>query len=198
VQQLEPMLDQDATLGTVLADAGYNAATETADRELLIATQKDYQQRAALREAPPPRGRMPKNLMARQRMDRKLRTKPGRALYRLRGQTVERFMMHGIKACRGEWKLHTTCANYTGSPSERQKTRRNRRSHSVEPVPPTFYPADLLPPPTHVASAEDCSTGSEPKGRSRENHLGRAPGCLLRRRAHHRHGQAEVRRRMVA
>lgn len=104
VQQLQPMLNQaqsiveavvgeDATLGTVLADAGYwsdaNAATETADCTLLIATQKDHQQRAALREAPPPRGRMPKNLTTRQRMDRKLRTKPGRALYRLRGQTVE-------------------------------------------------------------------------------------------------------------
>ena len=55
VQQLQPMLNQtqsiveavvgeDATLGTVLADAGYwsdaNAATETADCTLLIATQK--------------------------------------------------------------------------------------------------------------------------------------------------------------
>ena len=139
VQQLQPMLNQaqsiveavvgeDATLGTVLADAGYwsdaNAATETADCELLIATQKDHQQRAALREAPPPRGRMPKNLTTRQRMDRKLRTKPGRALYRLRGQTVEpvfgqvkehqgadRFMMRGIEACRGEWKLHAAVHN---------------------------------------------------------------------------------------
>ena len=55
---------------------------------------------------------MPKNLTARQRMDRKLRTKPGRALYRLCGQTVEpvfgqvkehqgadRFMMRGIIVC---------------------------------------------------------------------------------------------------
>src|SRR5512147_2036480 len=139
VQQLQPMLNQaqsiveavvgeDATLGTVLADAGYwsdaNAATATADCTLLIATQRDHQQHAALREAPPPRGRMPKNLTTRQRMDRKLRTKPGRALYRLRGQTVEpvfgqvkehqgadRFMMRGIEACRGEWKLHAVAHN---------------------------------------------------------------------------------------
>jgi DDE family transposase len=57
-------------------------------------------------------------------MDRKLRTKRGRALYRLRGQTVEpvfgqvkeqqsadRFMMRGIEACRGEWKLHAAAHN---------------------------------------------------------------------------------------
>ena len=75
VRQLQPMLNQaqavveavvgeDAALGTALADAGYwseaNAATETADCELLIATQKDHRQRTALREAPAPRGRMPK------------------------------------------------------------------------------------------------------------------------------------------
>jgi hypothetical protein len=139
VRQLQPMLDQahaivaavvgeDATLGTVLADAGYwseaNAATETADCALLIATQKDHRQRNALREAPPPRGRIPKTLTPRQRMDRKLRTKPGRALYRLRGQTVEPvfgqvkehqgadpFMMRGIDACRGEWRLHAAAHN---------------------------------------------------------------------------------------
>jgi hypothetical protein len=139
LRQLQPMLNQaqavvaavvgeDVALGTVLADAGYwseaNAATETADCELLIATQKDHRQRTALREAPPPRGRMPKTLTPRQRMDRKLRTKRGRALYRLRGQTVEpvfgqvkeqqsadRFMMHGIEACRGEWKLHAAAHN---------------------------------------------------------------------------------------
>ena len=122
------VVGEDVALGTVLADAGYwseaNAATETADCALLIATQKDHRQRAALRDAPPPRGRMPKTLTARQRMDRKLRTKPGRALYRLRGQTVEpvfghvkeqqgadRFMMRGLEACRGEWKLHAATHN---------------------------------------------------------------------------------------
>lgn len=139
VQQLQPMVNQaqaivaavvgeDVALGTVLADAGYwseaNAATETADCRLLIATQKDHRQRAALREAPPPRGRIPKTSTPRQRMDRRLRTKPGRALYRLRGQTVEpvfghvkeqqgadRFMMRGLEACRGEWKLHAATHN---------------------------------------------------------------------------------------
>jgi transposase len=122
------VVGEDVALGTVLADAGYwseaNAATETADCRLLIATQKDHRQRAALREAPPPRGRIPKTSTPRQRMDRRLRTKPGRALYRLRGQTVEpvfghvkeqqgadRFMMRGLEACRGEWKLHAATHN---------------------------------------------------------------------------------------
>jgi predicted butyrate kinase (DUF1464 family) len=49
----------EVTLGAVVADAGYwseaNVATETADCELIIATQKDHKQRAALRDAPSPR-----------------------------------------------------------------------------------------------------------------------------------------------
>ena len=139
INQLEPMLNQaqavietimgeDATLGVALADAGYcseaNLATETEDRELLIATKKDHKQLATLRDAKPPRGRKPKNMTARQRMDRKLATKRGRELYRLRGQTVEpvfgqmkgcqsadRFSMRGIEPCRGEWKLQAAVHN---------------------------------------------------------------------------------------
>ena len=139
INQLDPMLNQaqamvetvvgeDATLGVALADAGYcseaNLATETEDRELLIATKKDHKQRAALRDAKPPRGRKPKNMTARQSMDRKLATKRGRALYRLRGQTVEPvfgqmkggqsadcFSMRGIEPCRGEWKLQAAVHN---------------------------------------------------------------------------------------
>ncbi len=139
VRQLAPMLDQaqavvetvmgeDAVLGTALADAGYwseaNAATETAECELLIATQKDHKQRAALATAPAPRGRMPKAMTARDRMDRRLRTTRGRALYRRRGQTVEavfgqlketqgadRFSRRGLEACRGEWRFHAAVHN---------------------------------------------------------------------------------------
>jgi len=66
VQQLSPMLAQaranvvavvgeseqdEVTLGAAVADAGYwseaNVATETADCELIIATQKDHKQRGA-------------------------------------------------------------------------------------------------------------------------------------------------------
>jgi transposase len=143
VQQLTPMLaqaqanvaavvdtadKQEIKLGTVVADAGYwseaNAATETNGCELLIATQKDHKQRAALRDAPPPRGRKPKRMTARERMDRKLCTKGGRERYRHRGAAVEpvfgqmkdrqgarRFSMSGLERCRGEWQLHAAVHN---------------------------------------------------------------------------------------
>jgi transposase len=139
VHQLSGMLDQaqanveavmgeDALLGAAVADAGYwseaNADSQTEECELFIATRKDRQQRAALRDAPAPRGRMPKSLTARQRMDRKLRTKRGRALYRQRGAAIEpvfgqmkdrqgagRFSMRGLERCRGEWQLDAAVHN---------------------------------------------------------------------------------------
>src|SRR5829696_2015712 len=134
VRQLVPMLDraqaavevvmgEDATLGAAVADAGYwseaNADSQTEECELFIATRKDREQRAGLRDAAPPRGRIPKGLSARGRMERKLRTKRGRAIYRRRGASVEpvfgqmkerqgagRFSMRGLDQCRGEWHLH--------------------------------------------------------------------------------------------
>jgi hypothetical protein len=139
VHQLSGMLDQaqanveavmgeDALLGAAVADAGYwseaNADSQTEACELFIATRKDRQQRAALRDAPAPRGRMPKSLTARQRMDRKLRTRRGRALYRQRGAAIEpvfgqmkdrqgagRFSMRGLERCRGEWHLDAAVHN---------------------------------------------------------------------------------------
>ena len=139
VHQLAPMLaaaqanaagvlGQEATLGAAVADAGYwseaHAATETAACELFIATQKDHKQRTALREEPPPWGRIPKAMRRRERMDRKLRTKRGRARYRRRGATVEpvfgqlkdrqgarRFSMRGLERCRGEWLLDAAVHN---------------------------------------------------------------------------------------
>ena len=139
VHQLSGMLDQaqanveavmgeDAVLGAAVADAGYwseaNAASQTEECELFIATQKDRKQRAALRDAPAPRGRMPKPMTARERMERKLRTKRGRALYRQRGAAIEpvfgqmkdrqgadRFSMRGPDRCRGEWQLDAAVHN---------------------------------------------------------------------------------------
>jgi transposase len=164
VRQLTPMLDQaqanvasvvgqDAELGAAVADAGYwsdaNAATETDTCELFIATQKDHAQRAALRDAPPPRGRKPKTMTARERMQRKLRTKRGRARYRQRGTSVEpvfgqmkdrqgarRFSMRGLDRCRGEWlldaavhnlrKLHRDSVRRTEKAKERAAKRMQR------------------------------------------------------------------------
>src|SRR5690349_675580 len=139
VHQLTGMLDQaqanvelvmgeDAVLGAAVADAGYwseaNAATQTEECELFIATKKDREQRADGRDAPAPRGRLRKTLSARERMERKLRTKRGRDIYRQRGATVEpvfgqmkdrqgadHFSMRGLERCRGEWQLDAAVHN---------------------------------------------------------------------------------------
>lgn len=113
---------------TAIADAGYasdaNFAAETPEGlELLIATRKHWKQRQEAAESPPLRGRIPKRLTLRQRMERKLLTKRGRALYKKRGQTVEAvfgqikdnrgirsFMRRGLEACSQEWKL--ICATH--------------------------------------------------------------------------------------
>jgi hypothetical protein len=155
VQQLGPMVTaalvnlemvsgEEAALGAVLADAGYwsedNAESETGEAELLIATRRDHRQRTALRDLPPPRGRMPIHLTARQRMERKLLSKRGRALYRLRGQTVEpvfgqmkgtqgadRFMVRGLAACAGEWTLHCVAHNLKKLHAHRVRRTANGR-----------------------------------------------------------------------
>lgn len=135
VRQLEPMVelarrnaravmgDGACELGALLADAGYwseaNAAyAKDAGPDFHIATNKDWKQRKAMREAPPPRGRIPGDLPERDRMERKLLTKAGRALYKKRGCTVEpvfgqvksangfdRFSRRGKRACQNEWKF---------------------------------------------------------------------------------------------
>jgi transposase len=132
-RQMVPMVEKAAEnldaagveekVGTVLTDAGYYGeaaveATTAKGVEVLSATTKDWKQRKALRDAPPPRGRPPADLTPMERMDRKLLTKRGRALYRLRSQTVEpvfgqikavrgidRFLLRGLEGARGEWKL---------------------------------------------------------------------------------------------
>jgi transposase len=116
-------------LEAAVADAGYwsEANIREADShgpELLIATTKDWKQRKALRDTPPPRGRIPANLPPRELMERKLLTKRGRALYKKRSQTVEpvfgqiketrgcdRFLRRGKSACDSEWKLICTTHN---------------------------------------------------------------------------------------
>src|SRR3989338_8626554 len=115
-------------IGNALADAGYwseRNVTEADEEgpELWIATTKDWKQRKASRELPPPRGRIPGDLSLRDRMERKLLTKRGRSLYRLRGQTIEpifgqiksargcvRFSRRGLGAAQSEWKL--LCASH--------------------------------------------------------------------------------------
>ena len=134
VQQLEPMLQtlvhtlEAAGIGDrpspLLADAGYwseaniRACSWPEMPELLIATTKDWKQRKMLREKGCPRGRTPKGLSPRDRMERKLLTKQGRALYEKRGVLVEpvfgqvkegqgfrQFMRRGLGAAQSEWSL---------------------------------------------------------------------------------------------
>ena len=134
VQQLKPMLQTlEHTLEAAgleerpkagLADGGYwseaniRACSCPEMPELLIATTKDWKQRKMIREKGCPRGRIPKGLSPRDRMERKLLTKRGRALYKMRGvlvepvfgqvkegQGVRRFMRRGLGAAQSEWSL---------------------------------------------------------------------------------------------
>lgn len=137
-QQLHPMLEQTESnrkavgikeeTGVALADAGYCSddnftQTPAGNAELLVATQKDYKQRKAMQEQPPPEGPIPEGLSPTALMERKLLTERGRELYKIRGRTVEpvfgqikdvrgfdRFMRRGIEACRSEWSL--ICATH--------------------------------------------------------------------------------------
>jgi transposase/cytochrome c5 len=129
------MLDQSAAnTGThpkqALADAGYCSQTNLAaaaarkqdhGTDTFMATGRlthDEQVPAA------PRGRIPKDATARERMARKLRTKPGRAAYSRRKAIVEpvfgqimtcqngrELLLRGEAGARGEWRLLAACHN---------------------------------------------------------------------------------------
>ena len=127
VHQLAPMLNEVRRMtgelprmGTM--DAGYWSEKGVLEAppgiELFIATTKDWKQRKALRELPAPRGRIPASATVRDRMERKLLTKRGREIYRLRGKTVEpvfgqvkdgrkldRFLLRGEEKVAMEWSL---------------------------------------------------------------------------------------------
>lgn len=106
-----------------LADAGYcsDANLEKAGSNVLIATGRLKHGEAA---PAAPRGRIPDAASLKERMARKLRTKPGRADYARRKAIAEppfgqmkvrqqagHLRLRGLAAARGEWKLHTLCHN---------------------------------------------------------------------------------------
>lgn len=73
-----------------------------------IAVKKDHKQRAEAQ--PAPRGRLPKGLTRRQRMERKLKTKVGKAMYKLRGQIKDcrrlgRFLLRRLAKVKGKFEL---------------------------------------------------------------------------------------------
>jgi transposase len=108
------------------ADAGYfSEANVTAELvqeiDLYIATGKV---KHGAPVPPAPRGRIPDALPVKERMQRKLRTKAGHAVYRLRKAIVEpvfgqmkgargftRFLLRGHVKVRGEWSLVATAHN---------------------------------------------------------------------------------------
>ena len=138
VQQLHPMLERaneeltaagvTKKMGVVLADAGYYSeknvlAADPSGPELLLATIKDHKERQAMKDKVCPRGRIPTGMTVKERMERKLLTKRGKALYKLRSQTVEpvfgqikecrgsgTFLRRGTSAVNSEWRL--ICAGH--------------------------------------------------------------------------------------
>ena len=132
--QLRPMVERATEnlakararekVGVLVADAGYMSENNLAVEdelgvELLIATKN----RKHADDHAPPRGRIPKGLSRKQRMERKLRTKRGRRLYRKRGGTIEpvfgqqrqrgagRFRRRGLSACNSEWRFEHAVHN---------------------------------------------------------------------------------------
>jgi transposase len=138
--QLEPMIHQtkesldgagiEKGIDTCTADTGYwrdDLPVESIEAEgmkLLIAVQKDSKQREQCLDEEHSYGRIPADASSRERMGRRLKTKWGKAKYKLRSQTVEPvfgqikatmgingFMRRGIDAVKSEWKLICSCHN---------------------------------------------------------------------------------------
>jgi transposase len=130
-----PMLDQSAAnTGThpkqAVVDAGYcsednlDAAAARHNEhgtDTFMATGRLHHDEQV---PPAPRGRIPTTATLKQRMARKLRTKPGRASYARRKAIVEpvfgqittvqhgrRLLLRGIDGARGEWRLLSACHN---------------------------------------------------------------------------------------
>jgi transposase len=136
VDQLTPMIeamDVELVLAGIedhpkvlLADAGYCSkdnleALAEDDLEALVATGRLSHDERVIAA---PRGRIPKNTTAKQRMARRLRTKAGRADYARRKAIVEpvfgqmklrqhagHLRLRGLERARGEWMLHLVCHN---------------------------------------------------------------------------------------
>ena len=131
--QLEPMLNKTMkNTGEVPKHGTFDAGYDNEDQiskfrdviDLYVPTQKDWKQREAMRNQPPPRGRIPKNMSNRERMERKLLTKKGKKIYKKRCCSVEavfgniksamgfdRFLMRGIEKCDSEWKMYCSSFN---------------------------------------------------------------------------------------
>jgi transposase len=135
-RQAIPMVDQAITnleaagveqpIGAAVIDSGYYSEANTTGLEArgidpYIATERLKHNE----EIPPvPRGRIPEDLTAKQRMARKLRTKKGKTTYAKRKGIIEpifgqlkqvlgfrQFSLRGLASMRGEWRLMCTVHN---------------------------------------------------------------------------------------
>ncbi len=130
------MLDQSAANTghhpkQALVDAGYCSGTnlEAAQERQLACGTDTFMATGRLahdEQVPPtPRGRIPKDATLKERMARKLRTKPGRAAYSRRKAIVEpvfgqimtchngrQLLLRGEDGARGEWRLLAACHNF--------------------------------------------------------------------------------------
>jgi transposase len=135
-RQAIPMVDQAGTnleaagveqpIGAAVIDSGYYSEANTTGLEArgidpYIATERLKHNE----EIPPvPRGRIPEDLTAKQRMARKLRTKKGKTTYAKRKGIIEpifgqlkqvlgfrQFSLRGLASMRGEWRLVCTVHN---------------------------------------------------------------------------------------
>ncbi|MGW9033299.1 transposase, partial [Streptomyces sp. NPDC055722] len=130
-----PMLDQSAQNTGVhpqqaLVDAGYCSETnlQAAQERQLACGTDTFMATGRLghdEQVPPaPRGRIPKDATLKERMARKLRTKPGKAAYSRRKAIVEpvfgqimtcqngrQLLLRGEDGARGEWRLLAACHN---------------------------------------------------------------------------------------
>ena len=102
-------------------DAGYwdEQRLKQLDNEidLYVATTKSWKEQKKIRDLPSPRGRIPKNLSYKERMERKLLTKKGKETYKKRGSSVEpvfgqiqnrglgQLSLRGLTKGKGEWLL---------------------------------------------------------------------------------------------
>src|SRR4051812_35150975 len=135
-RQALPMVDQACAnlvaagvkqaIGAAVMDAGFYSEANTRGLESRGIDPYVATERLKHHEEIPqsPRGRIPADLSAKQRMARKLRTKKGRAVYAKRKGIIEpifgqlkqvlgfrQFSMRGLDSMRGEWRLVCTVHN---------------------------------------------------------------------------------------
>ncbi|TDT97427.1 DDE family transposase [Streptomyces sp. 846.5] len=131
---------------------------------------------------PAPGGRIPANATLKERMARKLRTKPGKAAYRRRKAIVEpvfgqittcqngrQLLLRGEDGARGERRLLAACHNPQDLP-----THQNRRPHRGDRLtaPATGPPSDRLPgrqDPAPTPADTHRATTTDPADRDRPN-----------------------------